>query len=372
MIGTERHESRRIDNQLRGRSGRQGDPGETQFYLSLDDDLMRLFGGDRMDRISAMMTRYEMPPDMPIQAKMVTKAVESAQRKVEEINFAMRKNVLDYDDVMNKQRQVIYEERNKILDGKDLTEHVSDVTYDTARRKVAEFCSADMDPTYWSIDDLTKWLNELTGRDDVPAFSEDDLHEEIVDKVDEFIMSCYEEKSERLSDEIMHDLSAQVMLRVIDTRWMAYLQEMDYLKTGIGLRGFGQRDPLVEYKSEAYAAFTELVNTMYEDFLRTILRIELVQKPAPAPDADAEPAELRGARYSGPTEVDGDQGGAARAAAPQGAAQRPAVRTNTQPGQATVATYRKADDPDPYVNVGRNEPCPCGSGKKFKNCHGRR
>ena len=372
VIGTERHESRRIDNQLRGRSGRQGDPGETQFYLSLDDDLMRLFGGDRMDRISAMMTKYEMPPDMPIQAKMVTKAVESAQRKVEEINFAMRKNVLDYDDVMNKQRQVIYEERNKILDGKDLTEHVSDVTYDTAERKVSEFCSEAVDPTDWDTEGLEKWMSELTGRTDVPEISQDDLYAEIVDAVDEFVSNCYEEKSNRLSDEVMHELSAQVMLRVIDTRWMAYLQEMDYLKTGIGLRGFGQRDPLVEYKSEAYAAFTELVNTMYEDFLRTILRIELVKAPAPAPEADAEPAELRGASYSGPREVDGDQGGTARAAASQQPANAKAPRANMQPSQSTVATYRKADDPDPYVNVGRNDPCPCGSGKKFKNCHGRR
>jgi preprotein translocase subunit SecA len=372
VIGTERHESRRIDNQLRGRSGRQGDPGETQFYLSLDDDLMRLFGGDRMDRIAAMMVKYDMPPDMPIQAKMVTKAVESAQRKVEEINFAMRKNVLDYDDVMNKQRQVIYEERNKILDGKDLTEHVNDVTYDTAERKVAEFCSEAVDSSDWDTEGLERWMSDLTGREDVPSISQDDLHEEIVDKVDDFVSACYEEKSERLSDEVMHDLSAQVMLRVIDTRWMAYLQEMDYLKTGIGLRGFGQRDPLVEYKSEAYAAFTELVNTMYEDFLRTILRIELVRAPAPAAqDSDSEPAELKGANYSGPREVDGDQGGTGRAAAPQQAGPRAAGRQQVQPGQSTVATYRKADDPDPYVNVGRNEPCPCGSGKKFKNCHGR-
>ena len=372
VIGTERHESRRIDNQLRGRSGRQGDPGETQFYLSLDDDLMRLFGGDRMDRISAMMTKYDMPPDMPIQAKMVTKAVESAQRKVEEINFAMRKNVLDYDDVMNKQRQVIYEERNKILDGKDLTEHVSDVTYETAERAVNEFCSEALDPSDWDTEGLEHWMFELSGREDVPEISEDDIHEDMVAKVDDFISSCYDEKSERLSEEVMHELSAQVMLRVIDTRWMAYLQEMDYLKTGIGLRGFGQRDPLVEYKSEAYAAFTELVNTMYEDFLRTILRIELVRTPVPSAnaDADAEPAELRGASYSGPSEVDGDQGGTGHAAAPRVQA-APGARPAPQPAQATVATYRKSDDPDPYVNVGRNDPCPCGSGKKFKNCHGR-
>ena len=203
-----------------------------------------------------------------------------------------------------------------------------------------------------------------------------------MDKVDDFVSACYEEKSERLSDEVMHELSAQVMLRVIDTRWMAYLQEMDYLKTGIGLRGFGQRDPLVEYKSEAYAAFTELVNTMYEDFLRTILRIELVRamrRARPPPEQRTEPEpELRGASYSGPSEVDGDQGGAAAAsspaAAPAAAAARASAPMRPRPRAVHLAasrTYRKADDPDPYVNVGSNEPCPCGSGKKFKNCHGR-
>ena len=166
-------------------------------------------------------------------------------------------------------------------------------------------------------------------------------------------------------------LSSQVMLRVIDTRWMSYLQEMDYLKTGIGLRGFGQRDPLVEYKSEAYAAFSELVNTMYEDFLRTILRIEVVDRPAPAAaPSDAEPAELRGAQYSGPSEVDGDQGSHRMPAAPKAPGMPPAPQ-GKNPGAEKPRTYRKSDDPDPYANVGRNEPCPCGSGKKFKNCHGR-
>ena len=363
VIGTERHESRRIDNQLRGRSGRQGDPGETQFYLSLDDDLMRLFGGDRMDRIAAMMNKYDMPPEMPIQAKMVTKAVESAQRKVEEINFSMRKNVLDYDDVMNKQRQVIYEERNKILDGKDLTEHVNEVTYDTVQRKVAEYCPEGVHQDEWDLEGLRRWVLELTGRDDLPELPTTKDQGDIIDAVYSFVDTCYDEKSERLSPEIMHQLTTQVMLRVIDTRWMAYLQEMDYLKTGIGLRGFGQRDPLVEYKSEAYAAFTELVNTMYEDFLRTILHLELAAAPAPALESDS----LRGARFSGPADVDGDQG--RRAASAPRAASGQSAPAATQP--AKPMTYRKADDPDIFVGVGRNDPCPCGSGKKFKNCHGR-
>ena len=384
VIGTERHESRRIDNQLRGRSGRQGDPGETQFYLSLEDDLMRLFGGDRMDRISAMMQRYDMPDDMPIQAKMVTKAVEGAQRKVEEINFAMRKNVLEYDDVMNKQRRVIYEERNKILDGKDLTEHVNEVTADTVWHRVSGFCPDTVAPEEWDIEGLYKWLTELTGKKEgLPQFSLEDEAADISTLVEDFVHACYQEKTENLGDDIMHELSTQVMLRVIDTRWMAYLQEMDYLKTGIGLRGFGQRDPLVEYKSEAYTAFSELVNTMYEDFLRTILRIEVQGAPMRRAQAaaaqrdqpvDEEPEELKGALYSGPAEVDGDQG-AAKNYKSTPAAQAP-MRSFSEveqaPDQAKRKPYRKAESEDPFANVGRNDPCPCGSGKKFKNCHGRR
>jgi preprotein translocase subunit SecA len=368
VIGTERHESRRIDNQLRGRSGRQGDPGETQFYLSLEDDLMRLFGGDRMDKISAWMSRMELPADMPLQSKMVTKAVESAQRKVEEINFSMRKNVLDYDDVMNKQRQVIYEERNKILDGKDLTAHVNDVTADTVKRKVDELCPQDADPEDWDLNGLKKWLQELTGRANVPELDEEFDNEALKSAVISFVSTCYAQKSEQWGKDVMQALSAQVMLRVIDTRWMNYLQDMDYLKTGIGLRGFGQRDPLVEYKSEAFAAFTELVNTMYEDFLRTVLHLEL--RRAPAQTVQEVPDELRGARFSGPAEVDGDHS-AARRASPIRQAGRRAESGEAPHAPAKPTTYRKSDDPDPYVGVGRNDPCPCGSGKKFKNCHGR-
>ncbi len=369
VIGTERHESRRIDNQLRGRSGRQGDPGETQFYLSLEDDLMRLFGGDRMDRIGAMMERADMPDDMPLQAKMVTRAVEGAQRKVEEINFAMRKSVVDYDDVMNMQRQIIYEERNKILDGKDLVAHVSEVTTETCERAVDEYCQPGMDEADWDLDGLYSWMKNLTGSTNGPTFDIEDAREDIVEGVDSFVSGCYEAKEQRLGTDLMHNLATQVMLRVIDTRWMAYLQEMDYLKTGIGLRGFGQRDPLVEYKTEAYSAFTVLVNTMYEDFLRTILHIELAQS---APPAEA-PSALSRATYSGPSEVDGDQGSSTLRAR---AAQQPRANVPGGPAPKPTAdkpqTYRKADNADPYVGVGRNEPCPCGSGKKFKHCHGKK
>ncbi len=366
VIGTERHESRRIDNQLRGRAGRQGDPGETQFYLSLEDDLMRLFGGDRMDKISAMMANADMD-DLPIQHKIISKSVEGAQRKVENINFSMRKNVLEYDDVMNKQRQVIYAERNKILDGKDLAGHITEVMDDTVTRCVGEFVPSDSHKGERDMEGLHKWLVELTGHLDAPTF-EDDFEDasELKDKVFDYVKACYDQKAERLGDELMGELNTQVMLRVIDTRWMNYLQEMDYLKQGIGLRGFGQRDPLVEYKSEAFAAFHLLVNTMYEDYLRTVLRIEVKQAPVAA--RQPQPSELSGATYSGPSDADAGSSTITRQAAANAAN---AAGKAPAPSQGTVKTYVKSESGDPYANVGRNDPCPCGSGKKFKNCHGR-
>ena len=369
VIGTERHESRRIDNQLRGRSGRQGDPGETQFYLSLEDDLMRLFGGDKMDRVSKMMVTADMGDDMPIQHKIISKAVESAQHKVESINFSMRKSVLEYDDVMNKQRQVIYAERNKILDGKDLTDHITEVMHDTVYRCVQEFCTKDSHDGERDLEGLRKWVVELTGHIDTPKFPDED-YEALAADVLAYVEKCYNMKAERLGEDLMRELNTQVMLRVIDTRWMNYLQEMDYLKTGIGLRGFGQRDPLVEYKTEAYGAFQILVDTMYEDYLRTVLRIEI--KAAPRAVEHKEEPALERAHFSGPAEVDGDNGDSVLRKQAQVQA-----RTAVQGGPAAVnnggkvTTYRKSESDDPYVNVGRNDPCPCGSGKKFKYCHGR-
>jgi preprotein translocase subunit SecA len=368
VVGTERHESRRIDNQLRGRSGRQGDPGETQFYLSLEDDLMRLFGGDRMDKIGAMMVKYDMPDDEPLQAKMVTKAVESAQRKVEEINFGMRKNVLDYDDVMNQQRQVIYAERNKVLDGKDLLGHIYEVMDETVENGVKSFVLPGAKGGEADIEGLEKWLEDLTGVECEFDVEDGVTYESILKQAQDFVHGLYEQRAERLGPEIMQDLAAQIMLRVIDTRWMSYLQEMDYLKTGIGLRGFGQRDPLVEYKHDAYEAFQALVAALYEDFLRTILRIDIAGAPQPAPQRSM----LANATFSGPAEVDGDRGAkpAQHVVDRAQGSLKPAPTAGA--GADKPRTYVKAESGDPYANVGRNDPCPCGSGKKFKNCHGKR
>ncbi len=370
VIGTERHESRRIDNQLRGRSGRQGDPGCTQFYLSLEDDLMRKFGGDKMASIGDLMQRMNMPDDMPIQAKLVSKSVESAQRKVEDMNFAARKHVLEYDDVMNKQRQVIYAERNLILDGKDISEHVEEVLEDTVSRRAVSFIPDNVDPAEWDVDGLVSWLEQLTGKEEVDAAAliASGEADESRDAVVAWVKDAYEKKAQALGPELTRVLERQVMLRVIDTRWMNYLQEMDYLKAGIGLRGYGQRDPLVEYKEEAYAAFGLLVDTMYEDFLRTVLRIELAQAPGTAPAAPQAPSMLAGARFSGPAEVDGDNRPHVRhVPATRRGAQVPAA---SQAAEDKAKTY-VAKDEDPYAGVGRNDKCPCGSGKKFKDCHGK-
>ena len=278
VLGTERHESRRIDNQLRGRSGRQGDPGVTQFYLSLEDDLMRLFcGEEKLKRISRMMQRYSDDGE-PIRSKLVTKAVESAQRKIEEINFAMRKNVLDYDDVMNTQRQAIYEERNKVLDGKDLTETIQDMVDDVVDRNVDQYCSEQLSTEDWDRKGLLHWLKGITGKEELPDLDEIGDADELYETIHTFLEDTYQEKTDGFPKEVTQELTRQIMLRVIDTHWMSYLQEMDYLKTGIGLRGFGQRDPLVEYKTEAFLYFKELIGTIYEDFLTTILHIELAPK----------------------------------------------------------------------------------------------
>jgi preprotein translocase subunit SecA len=375
IIGTERHEARRIDNQLRGRSGRQGDPGSTQFYLSLEDDLMRLFGGDRMKRIGSMMTRAGMGEDAPIESNMVTKAIESAQRQVESMHFDSRKHVLEYDDVMNLQRAAIYEERNAILDGKDIHKRTGGIIEDTIDRGMDQYCDGVMDD--WDWEGLTKWLEELTGIEhkDPHDFIGDEGYDDedaFADALLDYVDDMFDAKSKSLGEEQMHKLEMQVMLRIMDTRWMNHMQAMDYLKQGIGLRAFGQRDPLTEYKNEAHAAFVELRDTMYEDYLRTILRIKII-----VPEA-TESEQLSSATYSGPADdiPSTMQEARARAAQQQAQVARAGGGGVSQAAGGAQAAQQKTrtvvkDKSDPFANVGRNDPCPCGSGKKYKNCHGR-
>ena len=374
VIGTERHESRRIDNQLRGRSGRQGDPGVTQFYLSLEDDLMRLFGGDRMDSIAHLMEKTDIPEDQPIQAGMVSKAIETAQRNVESIHFAARKNVLEYDDVMNKQRSAIYNERNAILDGKDLSEKIDEIIEDVTAGIVDANCPARSSSDEWDVRAINVWAANMTGREDFDVQEldvEDDL-DELKEDLAEYIEEAYEAKVEQLTEPVMKMLQSQVMLRIMDTRWMAHLQAMDYLKAGIGLRAYGQRDPLTEYREEAHIAFGRLTATMYEDYLRTLLRLQLAVAEAPQTSPDPLARKMS---YSSPEAALAGAGSAVarsaqqRAVAASGVKGMPAQAPKAQQ-TAKPATFVKDKD-DPFANCGRNDKCPCGSGKKFKNCHGK-
>ncbi len=371
VIGTERHEARRIDNQLRGRSGRQGDPGETQFYLSLEDDLMRLFGGNRMDSISNMMQRTNMPEDQPIQASMVSKSIESAQRQVEAMHFAARKNVLEYDDVMNLQRKAIYEERNAILDGKDVQESVPGIIRDSVNEIVGEMCPDRTASDDWDCKGLNLWVANMTGRNDfdVEKLDHDDDPAVVAEELENYLNKLFEEKTETLGEPLMKNLASQVMLRLIDTRWMAHLQDMDYLKTGIGLRAFGQRDPLVEYKNEAYNAFQSLTATMYDDYLRTLLRLEIAQSKPEPETINKDTSMPVKVSYSSP-ESTLEKSGMAEARASSNATVAATSTVPPKPEQAKPKTYVK-DKEDPFANVGRNDPCPCGSGLKYKKCHGR-
>lgn len=348
VLGTERHDSRRIDNQLRGRSGRQGDPGFSQFYLSLEDDLMRLFGGDRMDRVAQLLANNSETENMPIQAGLISKAVESAQLKVESMNFASRKYVLEYDDVMNSQRETIYGERTNILDGKDMHVRVEALMSEAMENNVISYAPVQGYKENWDLSGLETWFRDFTGITDTiaPLVESCDTSPELVLELSESAVMHYDSRVEKLGEEDIRDLERQVMLRVLDTRWMAHLQEMDYLKEGIGLRAMGQRDPIVEYKNEAYDMFSALVASINEDFLRTLMHVEFVAEQSP------EPSYLRNASYSAPSEGSGFSAIAENATAQDGPSSQDSAKE------------------DPYANVGRNDMCPCGSGKKFKKCHG--
>ncbi len=333
VVGTERHESRRIDNQLRGRSGRQGDPGESRFYLSLGDDLMRRFQGDR---VQGIMERLRIPDDVPIEAGIVTKSIERAQRQVEAQNFEIRKNVLKYDEVMNRQREVIYSWRRGIMLGEKsetlVREWIGDVVSDTVGLSVAQ----DEQPQDWDWELLGKELGQYYETHLGPEWIEEQgggvIVADLEDAAVEEALASYDGREEELGPETLRQLETQVVLSIIDNKWREHLAEMDYLRSGIGLRAMGQRDPLVEYQREAYDMFADLVDSVKRDAVRYLFHVQVVE---PAPSAPVRSAPK-----------------AAQVAAVAGSA-----------GQ--VATMPMAVD-----KVGRNDPCPCGSGKKFKKCHG--
>ncbi len=329
---------------------------------------MRLFGGNRMDRISGMMAKTQIPDDMPIQAGMVSKAIEGAQRQVEAMNFGARKHVLEYDDVMNKQREVIYGERDSILDGKDIHGRVQEQFHDVVEAGVLDLCPEKVYSEDWDWDALDVWLKALTGMSDLldgKRGNTDNPHE-LTNEVVDHLLEIYRAKEADLGEDNLRELERQVMLRVIDTRWMEHLLEMDYLKDGIGLRAMGQRDPLIEYKSEAFQMFGGLVAGINEDFLRTIMHVQVVKQPAQSAPTDK-------VSYSAPSEQS-IFGGAAQAAAvsagPSGPSPQAITAAGASAGGGAVDRTVVKDKEDPYANVGRNDPCPCGSGKKYKKCHG--
>ena len=380
VLGTERHESRRIDNQLRGRSGRQGDPGESRFYLSLEDELMRLFATGAMNYV---MDRA-LPEDVPIEAKMVTKAIERAQNTVEAKNAEARKNVLKYDEVMNEQRKVIYQRRSNILEGEDLREEAVEAISEVVDRLV-ETHAATEHPESWDVDTLESevagfWPTELDADRFVEEPSSGALYETLATEA----LERYEDREETLTPEVMRQVERQIMMRLIDQRWRDHLYEMDYLREGIHLRAMGQRDPAMEWQREGFEMFGQMMNSIDSEFVRYIMHVE-IKAAEPAQDgetpkdeaegkADAtkEPAAAQGAPIVDATATKADASTAGAKPAVATAPLKTTESTSAPTGKAKVAeapSQPKVNNE--FENVGRNAPCPCGSGKKFKHCHGR-
>jgi preprotein translocase subunit SecA len=364
IVGTERHESRRIDNQLRGRSGRQGDSGRSRFFLSAEDDLIRIFAGDRIYKI---LDRLGPGEDLPIEAKMLTKTVEGAQKKVEEQNFNIRKRVLDYDDVLNKQREVVYSERRRVLEGEDLGEQARDWIAETLVELVDQYGDEDSLPADWDLEAL---FGALQGyypvgfsvediREDVDDEEDPLTREELLDRLEDDAMEAYERREAELGPELVRDLERWVLLQLIDQHWREHLYNMDYLREGIHLRALGQKDPLSEYRLEGHGMFDEMMDTVKTEFVRYMFHIQVDR----APEAEEQKvAEVDYTYQSDP--VQGFEGAAAEAPETEEAGEAQPERGR---GAVAVVEQRVLSEDQ---KVGRNDPCPCGSGKKYKRCHG--
>ena len=365
IVGTERHEARRIDNQLRGRAGRQGDPGSSRFYLSLEDDLMRIFGSDR---IAGLMQRLGMEDGVPIEHKMVTRAIERAQRQVEAQNFSVRKHLLEYDDVMNKQRESIYSLRREVLDGRiqldgeavSSREYLLGLAEDLLDSTVDSFCSKQIDPGDWDFEALQRELTRLFALDggdfSIVGFEAGKSLDTVRDQLWERVKKRYTDKEQMVEGELLRRVERDIMLQIVDVQWKDHLYSLDHLKEGIGLRGYGQRDPLVEYKKESFALFQDMRDRVDEEMTRYLWWL----RPVASEDA---PPTRRPVRRAAPVTLKAGGGDAASVfgSAPSTANRKP-ERTG---GDDVIKTVRR-DEP----KVGRNDPCPCGSGKKYKKCHG--
>jgi preprotein translocase subunit SecA len=376
ILGTERHESRRIDNQLRGRSGRQGDPGESRFYISAEDDLVRLFAGDRIYRILDRLGPVgEGGEEQPLDSKMLSKQIENAQKKVEEQNFLIRKRVLEYDDVMNQQREIIYQIRDRILEGEDMSGTARNQISKSIGRLVDQYLVGEFVDD-WDLDGLFTQLEQIWDLSYLPEDIDPNTTEREVLKQDlqEDAIKFYDEREKELGSDVMRAIERYILLQIIDERWREHLHDMDYLREGIHLRGFAQIDPLVAYKNEGYEMFEALINSIWEEFARYIFHVE-VEVEGGAPGAAAGPGAATGwapapgststgrLSYAGGTAEAQPSALAAAAAGalPEGAAEGEALMM-PQPVET-----RHVDERD---QIGRNDPCWCGSGKKFKKCHG--
>ncbi|MDQ4081822.1 MAG: SEC-C metal-binding domain-containing protein, partial [Actinomycetota bacterium] len=377
VLGTERHEARRIDNQLRGRSGRQGDPGESRFYLSGQDDLVRLFAGDR---IFGIMDRFKLPDDEPMEAGILSKQIENAQKKVEEQNFVMRKNVLKYDDVLNIQRQKIYEQRRAVLEGEDLSDQMRGWIDELVEGMVRQHTESEYQEEW----DLEAHFNDVSSLYPTEIDRDDpDLkrmtREELIEEFQDDARDAYEAKEEELGSELMREIERYLILQVVDARWREHLDAMEYLREGIHLRAMAQKDPLSEYRAEGHALFQELTTTIREEVLRYVFHVELareeVEQLQPADGGDGrgngnlvyEHESLSGAEAIHAATASPAAVGAAGAVTPAAASQGVASGTASAAAAAPVATQRVASEWD---RVGRNDACRCGSGKKYKKCHG--
>ncbi len=339
ILGTERHEARRIDNQLRGRAGRQGDPGSSRFYLSLEDDLMRIFASDR---ISGIMQSLGMDEGVPIESNLITRQIERAQKQVEARNFEIRKHLLEYDDVMNKQREAIYGLRRELLEGTEQREYILELAEDILLEFVEQHAPKDKSPEDWDAEGLRIAVGNQFGLDIAAAGVDlkDGTYAELVEKLSARVRSIYEEKEARIGPEFMRFHERMIMLQVLDAQWKDHLYALDHLKEGIGLRGYGQRDPLIEYKKESFTMFEDLNARREEESVRYLYRFEPIsQEELDARERAAEEARRRAQRQQNLVYSGGD-------------------------GSAAPAAKR------PAAKVGRNDPCPCGSGKKYKKCHG--
>ena len=355
IIGTERHESRRIDNQLRGRSGRQGDPGQTQFYISLEDELMRLFGGDRMKKI---VDRMGLEEDEAIEAGMLSKSIEGAQKKVEGKNFGIRKYVLQYDNVMNKQREIIYDERRKVLFGEDLRDYIMNMAHTILNAIIDPIVVESKFPEEWDFETLNRNLKKISAKyqgkasyttEELNAMSEESLRKSVCEDFDRL----YEEKEAEIGTEQLREVERMILLRVVDNLWMDHIDAMDQLKSGIGLRALGQQDPAAAYAKEGFDMFEQMINAIQEDTVKYCYNVTVETRTERKAIMEAESATK--SDY-----VDDDD---MRAMQGDGQLPEEAQVPDREKKQETV----RRDRP----KIGRNDPCPCGSGKKYKNCCGK-